>query len=162
MKWLLKLFSRWLKPVEPPTEVERKIDMDMKLSDNFTLHEFIRSETAIREDIEEQFHPPSNVVENLSLLCRDVLQPLRGEFQGRIFPTSGFRCPRLNTAVKGSDNSDHLRGQAADVTCKNVKQLYDLCIAMDLPYKQLIWYKKRNFVHISYDPEDIKKQNWEQ
>ncbi len=158
------MLRRWFKPVEPPTEVEPKteIDMNLKLGENFTLEEFIRSRTAIEQDIEEQFHPHSGIVDSLHKLTQNVLQPLRVEFQSWMYITSGYRCERLNKAVKGSDNSDHLRGQAADVTCKNVKQLYDLCIALDLPFKQLIYYKKRNFVHISYDENDIRKQNWEQ
>ncbi len=168
MKWILELLRQWFVKREPEPEVKPEVkpipkyDPTMKLSDNFWLHEFIRSETAIREDIEEQFFPPSNVISNLSLLCREVLQPLRVELQARMFPTSGYRCERLNTAVGGSDNSDHIPGRAADVTCKNVKMLYDLCKALDLPFKQLIWYKKKNFVHISYDENEIRKQNWEQ
>jgi zinc D-Ala-D-Ala carboxypeptidase len=132
----------------------------MKLSDNFWLYEFTRSQTAIEQDIEEQFNPPQDIVDNLNLLAKDILQPLRTEFQARIFPTSGYRCERLNKAVKGSENSDHMRGMAADITCKNPEGLYNLAIALKLPYKQLIYYPNRNFVHISYDPNDIRRQAW--
>ena len=132
----------------------------MKLSDNFTLSEMISSRTAHEQNIHEQFGPPKEVQDNLKLLCDKVLQPLRIEYGLPITVNSGYRCPRLNDAVKGSNNSDHLRGMAADITGKDVKMLYDLAIALNLPFRQLIYYKSRNFVHISYNKYDIKKQAW--
>ena len=132
----------------------------MKLSDNFSLDEFTRSRVAIEKDFREQFSPPSNVIDNLGKLVREVLQPARVEFQSWMYVTSGYRCKRLNEAVGGSPNSDHMRGQAADVTCNNVKGLFDLIIALDLPFYQLIYYKGRNFLHISHREDDIKKQSW--
>ncbi len=134
----------------------------MKLSDNFYLSEFTRSRTAIQNDFKEQFSPPSNVINGLGGLVQNILQPLRVEFQNRIYITSGYRCERVNTAVGGSANSDHMRGMASDVTCSNTEQLYNLCLAMNLPFKQLIWYKNRNFVHMSYDKNDVRRQSWVQ
>ena len=132
----------------------------IKLSDNFTLSEFLRSRTAVQRDFREQFCPPCNVIDNLLKLVALVLQPARVEFQSWIYVTSGYRCKRLNEAVGGSPNSDHMRGQAADVTCKDVKGLYDLILALDLPFYQLIHYRGRNFLHISHREDDIKKQTW--
>ena len=130
------------------------------MTDNFTLNELIASKTAHELNIYEQFAPSKEVKANLKLLCENVLQPLRIEYGMPITVNSGYRSPRLNEAVKGSKNSDHLRGMAADITGKDVKMLYDLAIALNLPYRQLIYYKKENFVHISYNKYDIKKQAW--
>ena len=138
--------------------------MEMKFGNNFNfeLYEFQRSRVAIENDYSEQFSMPSEYVENLHDLVNNVLQPARTEFLDRIYVLSGYRCERVNShpEVEGSNNSDHLRAMAADVTCKNVKGLYDLIIALKLPYKQLIHYKSRNFLHVSYDKNDIKKQHW--
>ncbi len=137
----------------------------MKLSPNFWLHEFIRSETAIRDNIEEQFRPlPKATMSNLRGLVKHVLQPLRAEYNSMIYPTSGYRCERLNIAVGGSKNSDHMRGMAVDVTCKSTKKLYELAVSLGrdekLPFKQLIFYPAKNIVHISYDRNDIRRQAW--
>ena len=132
----------------------------MKLSKNFNLKEFTRSQTAVENDFTEQFTPGSDIVGNLTALCENVLQPLRYNFMATLYVTSGYRCERLNTAIKGTFNSDHMKGMAADITCKDVEGLYQLAQLLDLPYRQLIYYKSKNFVHISYDPSDIRRQNW--
>jgi len=134
----------------------------MRLTKNFRLNEFTRSRTAVQQDISEQFSPPGEVIDNLVLLTRNVLQPLRTELNTWMYITSGYRCERLNTAVGGSTNSDHMRGMAADITCKDTKALYELCLKMNLPFKQLIYYSQRNFVHISYDNNEIRRQSWVQ
>ncbi len=87
----------------------------MKLSKNFSLAELTRSTTATKQNIKEQFIPPSNIVENLSQLCENVLQPIRDEF-GSFSPNSGYRCDALNKAVRGARNSEHTKGKAADIT----------------------------------------------
>ena len=136
----------------------------MKLSKNFHLSEFTRSRTAVENDFQEQFTPGSDVINNLNDLVKVILQPLRYNFMAGLYVTSGYRCERVNyhPDVKGSDNSDHLRGMAADVTCKDVEGLYELAQVLELPFKQLIYYKNRNFVHISYDANEIRKQAWVQ
>ena len=132
----------------------------MNLSDNFTLGEMLRSDTALANDIREQFDPPVEIGVNLTKLAIMVLQPLREIFNGPLTVTSGYRCERLNKAVRGSENSDHMRGLAADITCSDVALLYEL--AAELPFRQLIYYRERNFVHISFDPDDARKQKWVQ
>ena len=49
----------------------------IKLSENFKLYEFLKSGTALRKDIKEQFNPSVEVIENIELLCQRVLQPIR-------------------------------------------------------------------------------------
>jgi len=132
----------------------------MKLSDNFHLSEFLRSRTAIINDYKEQFHPPSDVVGNLLKLVQNVLQPLRTRFNDRIYVTSGYRCIRVNTDVGGVENSDHPKGMAADVTCKDLEAIWILVLEMHLPFKQMIWYKDKNIIHLSFDENDIRRQYW--
>ena len=85
----------------------------MKLSDNFSLHEFTRSQTATRHSIDNT--PSEEVIGNLQSLCLGVLQPVRTNFQKPMIISSGFRCKELNTKIGGSSTSQHVFGQAADI-----------------------------------------------
>lgn len=84
----------------------------MLLSSHFSLNEFTKSYTATRLGIDNS--APPEVVENLKALCVHVLEPIREHF-GVVTVNSGYRCPKLNRAVKGAKNSQHLTGQAADI-----------------------------------------------
>lgn len=98
-----------------------KLTLDEHLSPHFTVDEFFRSGTAIRLGIDNNpdAHPgegisTAEVVENLRALCTEVLEPLRRRV-GRVIVTSGYRCKELNKAVGGVWNSQHLKGEAADI-----------------------------------------------
>jgi len=98
-----------------------KLTLDEHLSPHFTVGEFFRSGTAIRLGIDNNpdAHPgegisTAEVLENLRALCTEVLEPLRRRV-GRVIITSGYRCQELNKAVGGVWNSQHLKGEAADI-----------------------------------------------
>ena len=79
----------------------------------FTISEMIKSETALKHGI---WNGASlEVEENLRALVEQVLDPLRERYGKPIRVTSGYRCPRLNTLVGGSPNSQHMKGEAADI-----------------------------------------------
>ena len=50
----------------------------MKLSQNFSLRELTASQTAERKGISNQ--PSDEHIENLKLLCENILQPIRDEW----------------------------------------------------------------------------------
>lgn len=85
----------------------------IKLSKNFRLSEFAKSETAARMGLNN--YPPKSVINNLKNLCETVLQPLRSHFGVPIVISSGYRCAALNAAVGGVPNSQHKFGEAADI-----------------------------------------------
>ena len=85
----------------------------MKLSEHFDLNEFTRSATADRLHIDNSI--PEELIPNLRNLCQQVLEPLREHFGIPIVVSSGYRCPALNRAVGGVPNSQHLKGEAADI-----------------------------------------------
>ena len=96
----------------------------MKLSRNFTLSEMVKSQSAVRWGFDEQFNPPQDIINNLTLLCVKVLQPIRDCLKAGITVTSGYRCPRLNAKIGGAytvingkpvQTSQHCYGQAADI-----------------------------------------------
>ena len=92
-------------------------DPTQRLSKNFTLGEFLRSDTAERNEklVEEQRRIPQAYVANLAYLCTTVLQPVRDTFRYPMRISSGYRSKGLNKAVNGSATSKHCFGQAADV-----------------------------------------------
>ena len=135
----------------------------MRLSKNFTLEEFERSDTAKRLGIDN--HVPLFAIARLRILCEKVLQPVRDHFGVPIIITSGYRCPDLNDAVKGATSSQHMKGEAADfkIRAKNIK-LYDIYLWMvdNLSFDQLIWEVRdggrRKWIHVGYKNEKANRQ----
>ena len=134
-----------------------------QLSTNFSLHELTKSETALRLDIDNT--PGEAETENLRLLCEKVLQPVRDHFGKGVKVNSGFRASATNQATGGSKSSDHVKGQAADIEIPGVANAELAQWIMDnLEYTQLIleFYTPgipdSGWVHVSYDPNNLKKQ----
>lgn len=100
---------------------------DIKLSDNFSLRELLWSDVAARDPalLNEQLDPPAPIIENLGYLVTTVLQPLREELAWPIRVSSGYRCEKLNTLVKGSATSQHKQGEAADISISNSRGFLD-------------------------------------
>jgi hypothetical protein len=136
----------------------------MNLTANFTLAEMVKSDTALRHDMDNT--PGEAEIANLKTLCEKVLQPVRDHFQTGVKVNSGFRHPEVNAKVGGSKTSDHCKGQAADIEIPGIANA-DLAVwIMDnLEYTQLIleFYTPgvpdSGWVHVSYDPANLKKQN---
>ena len=104
----------------------------MNLSRNFTLQELIKSDTAIRLDINN--NPNSGQIEKLKALCENILQPVRDHF-GRVKVTSCFRSVDLCLAIKSSANSQHAKAEAADFEVIGV----DNCELADWIHRELEW-----------------------
>jgi len=118
----------------------------LRLSKNFTLDEFLISQTATRQGID--MTPPQHVIENLQRLVTGCLQPLRDE-TGPIFISSGFRPMELNDAIGGSKTSAHMRGDAADLKVINQTpyETAELIVELRLPFDQVI-HEFGRWVHI--------------
>lgn len=80
----------------------------------FTIHELTASPTAARLGIDNT--PTAEVVANLEALVNGCLDKARRIYGSPVFVTSGYRCEALNKAVKGASNSQHTKGEAADLT----------------------------------------------
>lgn len=126
----------------------------MKLTENFYLSEFTKSQTALRKNIDNT--PAEWQIENIKRLCIKVLQPIRDHF-GPVIVSSGFRSRTLNTAIGGSNTSEHCYGRAADIECLAVDNL-ELAkwIRDTLKFNQLILEMytigdpRSGWVHVSY------------
>ena len=136
----------------------------MQLTNNFSLTEMVKSETALRHNMDNT--PGEAEIASLRLLCEKILQPVREHYGKGVKVNSGFRHPEVNAKVGGSKTSDHGKGQAADIEIPGIPNA-DLAIwIMDnLEYTQLIleFYTPglpdSGWVHVSYDPANLKKQN---
>ena len=135
----------------------------MKLTENFTLSEMVKSETALRQGLDNT--PGAAETANLKVLAEKVLQPIRDHYKKGIKVNSGFRHPNVNAAVGGSRTSDHCKGQAADIEIPGVAnaELAEY-IKANLKFTQLIleFYTPgipdSGWVHVSYDPGNLKCQ----
>jgi hypothetical protein len=135
----------------------------MKLTENFSLAEMVKSETALRQGLDNT--PGDAEIANMKLLAEKVLQPIRNHYKRGVKVNSGFRHPNVNAAVGGSRTSDHCRGQAADIEIPGVPNA-ELAewIAANLDFRQLIleFYTPgipdSGWVHVSYVEGDNKKQ----
>ena len=134
----------------------------MELSRNFSLQELIKSDTAIRLDINN--NPSSGQIEKLKALCENILQPVRDHF-GRVKVTSGFRSEQLCLKIGSSINSQHAKAEAADFECVGVDnaEVSDW-IKMNLETDQLIleFYTpgepNSGWIHCSWIPEGRREQ----
>ena len=125
----------------------------MKLSIYFTLEELIYSSTGARLGIDNT--PSQEIIDNLTALAVNVLDPLRVIVNQPIHVDSGYRCPELNAAVGGEHDSQHLTGQAADLILLDMNVFTFNRIIRDpvskIPFDQLInEYGRWN--HVSYNP----------
>ena len=126
----------------------------------FTMGELCASDTAKKKGIDNT--PTDKIINNLNTLINNVLDPIREKLGRSISVSSGYRCPELNKAVGGSKTSDHMDGNAADISCYNNKILWDLIISMvnskEIAVTQLIDEKGLTWVHVSYNPSNLKNQ----
>ena len=138
----------------------------MNLSVNFTLEELIFSQVATRKNINN--NPSPQQIENLKLLCENILQPIRDKF-GRVSVSSGFRSPELCVAIGSSINSQHCANNgssACDFEVYGVdNEELGNWIIKNTPVDQLIleFYKGKDepnsgWIHASYNKDKTRKQ----
>ena len=84
----------------------------MKLTENFSLKEMTKSQTAERHGISN--NPSEDHQENLKKLCDEILQPIRTHYGKVVSVSSGYRSPELCVKIGSSLKSQHAKGQAAD------------------------------------------------
>ena len=128
--------------------------MATQISKSFVLEEFTKSDTAKARKIVNAIGQTEVV--NLCALVHQVLQPLRDAMGHQVKIGSGYRCPRLNAAVGGVKNSQHMTGEAADLCIDGDmakgKRWFEW-IKANCNFDQLIWEhnaKGTYWVHVSY------------
>ena len=134
--------------------------MSTPVTKHFTIEELYASATAKARGIDNK--PDVHQMINLVYLAVYVLEPLRKAVGEPIKIGSGFRSERLNKAVGGVSNSQHTKGQAADLCIdgdmKKGRRWFDY-IRQHLDFDQLIWEKNPKtgnyWVHVSFVHPDF-------
>jgi hypothetical protein len=135
------------------------VDLDMDLTPNFKLWEFITSPTADRLGLDNI--PSTQEIANLVQLCDQILQPARNVL-GPLRISSGYRSSALNKAVGGAKSSDHLTGFAADIIPISVgTRKFAEWVVKNCNFDQVILEfgtpNEPNWIHISADPGNRKQ-----
>ena len=127
----------------------------MIVSENISLRESIRSQTAQRRGIDN--YPSEEVLSAMKLTAQKVFEPVRKHFKRPIFISSFYRSEELNLAIGGSRNSQHCKGEAIDIDCDQINDQIFYFIKNNLIYDQLIWEFGTEiypaWVHVSYTQE---------
>ena len=119
--------------------MKQVINLQQRFTEHFMLKEFLVSSTA------EQHKIPNiplkchiTAMENLAVRS---LEPTRVHIGLPILITSGYRCPQLNHLVGGADNSQHTKGEAADITIP--KKYWPFCYTSEEQIARLlfVWMK---------------------
>ncbi len=129
-----------------------------KLSENFDLEEFTRSDKAKELGITNE--PGEKELAALRVLVSRTIQPLRDKLGVPIHVNSGYRCPELNKAVGGVPTSQHQKGEAADLSIDG--KASDILEALEnnnIPFDQAILYRKQNFLHVSLKLDGVQRSN---
>lgn len=90
---------------------------------------------------------PAEVLGNVKALVAQVLDPAREKLGKPITVNSGYRCRHHNEAVGGAVKSQHMAGEAADITCSD-NALLEKIIREQGRFDQMIIYP--GFLHVSY------------
>jgi len=137
-------------------EMENLKIADKALSKYFILDEFIISQTAERFNYDNT--PSEKIISNLGELCVNVLQPLREIIKVPVIISSGYRSYLVNSAIGGENNSQHIKGKAADVLTPNqhLSETFN-AIYKNLPFDQLI-YEFERWIHVSCNGTKNRKQ----
>ena len=131
---------------------------------HFTFRELLHSDLALQNDVLNlpPRHEAAKIYFKLETLVDDLLDPIREKFAVPMIITSGYRCERLNKLVGGVDNSQHIRGEAVDFCFAGFSKR-DMVIAFfeiaeEFDFDQLIYYKKKGVIHISYIRDNNRGQ----
>jgi len=132
------------------------------ISKHISDREGVYSTTATRRGLDNT--PDSEQLDNMKLLAKKIFEPLREWVGGPIRINSFFRGPELNTAIGGSNKSQHCKGQAMDVDdggCNKTNAEMYKFIKDELEFDQMIWEfgddNNPNWVHVSYVSEDSNR-----
>ena len=125
----------------------------MQLTPHFRLEEFTRSQTADRFGIDNA--PPAEVLDAIRDVTAPSMELCRVLLGHPVTVTSGFRCKTLNTQIKGSKGSKHIRGLAVDFVCPGYgtpREIIQRLSDCRVPYAKIIEEFGR-WVHIEFHGE---------
>ena len=128
----------------------------------FTTEELCKSSIAEKNKIDNR--PPNQAItSNIEFFIQYCLDPIREKYGKPIYVSSGYRCPELNKIVKGSRNSQHLIGMAADIRAKGESNINLVPVIVSTTrYDQIIIEKgdlyNPGWIHVSYSRLNNRRQ----
>jgi len=120
------------------------------ISRDFCCEEFEQSPKAEELKIDNSI-PSEKVRFAIRLLVLNLLQPLRDKILRPVVISSGYRSSKLNKALRGAKESQHMKGEAADIKCQNALDVLFLAQVVyrhSLPFDQMILHG--SFIHLSF------------
>jgi|694.fasta_scaffold02225_7 hypothetical protein len=143
-----------------------------KVSPNFTLAELTVTTRPDAGDADGDGNthetipnvPDAAAEKALRLLAVNVLEPVRAALGAPLKVTSGYRSRAVNAAIKGAKNSQHMKGEAADVCPLGMsievafRKVAALVKSGALPVDQAIVYGKGGFMHLSHSATSGKRE----
>lgn len=124
----------------------------MNISKYFSLEELTFSQEAARRGID---NTPTMEIANQLDMTANQMDKVRDLLGHPVLVSSGYRCPELNAAVRGSPTSSHMCGEAVDFTCPKfgtVREVFDAVRRSYIRFDQLIIEYGR-WVHIGFGPQ---------
>jgi len=127
-----------------------------RISKWFTRRECTRSDNAARHGIENE--PNAIQWQAIIYLMTNVMDRIRELCNAAIRPSSVFRNPKVNELAGGSENSDHMKGQACDFLPIGwtVRDTMKVIIANNIVFDQLI-DEFGAWVHISVREKGVNR-----
>ena len=125
----------------------------MTLSRHFTLDEFLASDYAIRHGID---NTPTPEIEAALANTAQGMERVRAVLQQPIHINSGYRCPKLNSAIGGSKSSQHMKGEAADFICPEFGTPFQVAQEVAAHESEILFdqcileYPPKGWVHVSF------------
>lgn len=119
-----------------------------KVSKHFTFYEATNSRTAKKYDVRN--YPSKGDFKTIKYTA-GRMEKIRNIVGQPLTINSWYRSPNLNRIIGGSTTSAHRDGLAVDFTIKgNARIAFDRIKRSGYSFDQMIYYKRRNYVHISF------------
>lgn len=116
----------------------------IKLSEHFTTDEFKCKGNHVCD-----YSTDEGVIAHVNSRLITLLEGIREGLGKPVIITSGLRCPEHNKEVGGTDQSTHLRGEAADIKIAGSFDRYEIVmIAMTKGCLRIGLYKNQMCVHV--------------
>lgn len=117
------------------------------ISDHFYMGEFVYSAKAVERGLDNM--PPAEAQVAIRNLVKKLLEPLRVYTREAIVISSGYRSEELNRLVGGVPDSQHCKGEAADIYTFGSFRLLEGLLNSGLNFDQAILYRSPKFIHLS-------------
>ena len=119
-----------------------------KVSKHFTFYEATNSRTAKKYGVKN--YPSRGDFKTIKYTAKRM-EKIRNIVGMPLVVNSWYRSPNTNRLIGGSSSSSHRYGLAVDFSVKgNARIAFDRIKRSGYSFDQMIYYKRRNYVHISF------------